>query len=139
MLYFFPLKYFFMRCENRANHNLICWTLLLFPPPFLKLIINDVITWSTVYMLFYPILQHNKLTHIKLKYLLCAILSLLCFLSLCYFNPESKHFGSWSRYVTEIVNELVSSWMSFAPSSGRSFGLRVALDICFLWIILFLT
>lgn len=79
MLYFFPLKYFFMRCENRANHNLICWTLLLLPPPpFLKLIINDVITWSTVYMLFYPILQHNKLTHIKLKYLLCAILSLLC-------------------------------------------------------------
>lgn len=138
MLYFFPLKYFFMGCENRANHNLICWTLLLFPPtppPFLTLIINDVITWCSLYVVF--ILQHNKLTHIKLKYLLCAILSLLCFLSLCYFNPESKHFGSWSRYVTEIVNELVSSWMSFAPSSGRSLGLRVALDICFLWIILF--
>lgn len=135
MLYFFPLKYFFMRCENRANHNLICWTLLLSPPPFLTLIINDVITWCSLYVVF--ILQHNKLTHIKLKYLLCAILSLLCFLSLCYFNPESKHFGSWSRYVTEIVNELVSSWMSFAPSSGRSLGLRVALDICFLRIILF--
>lgn len=135
MLYFFPLKYFFMRCENRANHNLICWTLLLSPPPFLTLIINDVITWCSLYVVF--ILQHNKLTHIKLKYLLCAILSLLCFLSLCYFNPESKHFGSWSRYVTEIVNELVSSWMSFAPSSGRSLGLRVSLDICFLRIILF--
>lgn len=135
MLYFFPLKYFFMRCENRANHNLICWTLLLSPPPFLTLIINDVITWCSLYVVF--ILQHNKLTHIKLKYLLCAILSLLCFLSLCYFNPEYKHFGSWSRYVTEIVNELVSSWMSFAPSSGRSLGLRVSLDICFLRIILF--
>lgn len=135
MLYFFPLKYFFMRCENRANHNLICWTLLLSPPPFLTLIINDVITWCSLYVVF--ILQHNKLTHIKLKYLLCAILSLLCFLSLCYFNPESKHFGSWSRYVSEIVNELVSSWMSFAPSSGRSLGLRVSLDICFLRIILF--
>lgn len=135
MLYFFPLKYFFMRCENRANHNLICWTLLLSPPPFLTLIINDVITWCSLYVVF--ILHHNKLTHIKLKYLLCAILSLLCFLSLCYFNPESKHFGSWSRYVTEIVNELVSSWMSFAPSSGRSLGLRVSLDICFLRIILF--
>lgn len=136
MLYFFPLKYFFMRCKTG---QIIIWFvgLCCCPPPFLTLIINDVITWSTVYMLFYPILQHNKLTHIKLKYLLCAILSLLCFLSLCYFNPESKHFGSWSRYVTEIVNELVSSWMSFAPSSGRSLGLRVSLDICFLRIILF--
>lgn len=138
MLYFFPSS---ISLWDAKTGQFIIWFVGLCccfpPPPFLKLIINDVITWSTVYMLFYPILQHNKLTHIKLKYLLCAILSLLCFLSLCYFNPESKHFGSWSRYVSEIVNELVSSWMSFAPSSGRSFGLRVALDICFLRIILF--
>lgn len=136
MLYSFPSS---ISLWDAKTGQIIIWFvgLCCCPPPFLTLIINDVITWSTVYMLFYPILQHNKLTHIKLKYLLCAILSLLCFLSLCYFNPESKHFGSWSRYVTEIVNELVSSWMSFAPSSGRSFGLRVALDICFLRIILF--
>lgn len=135
MLYFFPSS---ISLWDAKTGQIIIWFVGLCccpPPPLLTLIINDVITWCLLYVVF--ILQHNKLTHIKLKYLLCAILSLLCFLSLCYFNPESKHFGSWSRYVTEIVNELVSSWMSFAPSSGRSLGLRVALDICFLRIILF--
>lgn len=67
MLYFFFTQVFLYEMQKRSNSYFDLMDFCCcFPPLFLTLIISDVITWYTLYVVF--IHQHNKLTHIKSEY-----------------------------------------------------------------------